>query len=212
MEHKIDIETWPRKAQYHLFKEMDYPHFNVCANVDITKMYDHIHGTDISFNKAMIYITTKVANEIKEFRYRLRRNDVICHEVIHPSYTILTQPEVFSFCSVEYNEDYDAFNSHSNEREKALKGKVDLQDEPSKDNRLYITSLPWVSFTSISHPIDIKSLDSIPRIAWGKFFLDHDKRMMPLSVQVNHVLMDGYHVGKYFERFQEVLDSPEEIF
>ncbi len=31
---------------------------------------------------------------------------------------------------------------------------------------------------------------------------------MPLSVQVNHALMDGVHVGRYYERVQAYLDNP----
>ena len=71
MEKKINLETWPRKAQYELFKTMDYPHFNICANVDITRFYAHIKSEKQSFYTAMIYIATKVANEIPEFRYCL---------------------------------------------------------------------------------------------------------------------------------------------
>jgi len=49
MKKYIDIESWPRKAQYKLFKQMDYPHFNICANVDITEMYSYVKANDISF-------------------------------------------------------------------------------------------------------------------------------------------------------------------
>ena len=30
---------------------------------------------------------------------------------------------------------------------------------------------------------------------------------MPLSVEANHAIMDGIHVGKFFNRFQEIVDS-----
>ncbi len=42
MERKIDLENWPRKQQYDLFRHMDYPHFNICANLDITEMYNYV--------------------------------------------------------------------------------------------------------------------------------------------------------------------------
>jgi chloramphenicol O-acetyltransferase type A len=32
--------------------------------------------------------------------------------------------------------------------------------------------------------------------------------MMPLSVQVNHALMDGIHVGRYYGQVQAYLDNP----
>ena len=31
---------------------------------------------------------------------------------------------------------------------------------------------------------------------------------MPFSVQAHHALMDGFHVGRYFQQAQNYLDSP----
>ena len=49
--------------------------------------------------------------------------------------------------------------------------------------------------------------DSVPRITWGKYFKTADKILMPLSVQAHHALIDGRHMGKYFEKTQELLDN-----
>lgn len=47
---KIDLENWPRKQQYDLFfRHMDYPHFNICANLDITEMYNYVKMNNIPF-------------------------------------------------------------------------------------------------------------------------------------------------------------------
>jgi chloramphenicol O-acetyltransferase type A len=54
------------------------------------------------------------------------------------------------------------------------------------------------------HPVD-----SIPRISWGKYFRDDNLIKMPLSVQVHHALMDGFHVGRYFQQVQKYLDTSE---
>ncbi len=34
---------------------------------------------------------------------------------------------------------------------------------------------------------------------------------MPVSVEVHHALMDGLHVGRYFERFAAYCDAPEQV-
>ncbi len=210
MKREIDIEKWARKAHYEFFKAMDYPHFNICANVNITHFYAYIKSKSLSFYTSMIYITTKVANEIPEFRYRTSANGVIEYDLIHPSFIIMAQPEVFSFCSVDYSNDLDTFAKAVKEKTESLQNTVNLVNEQNQDDQIYITSMPWVTFTSLSHPINIKSVDSIPRIAYGKYFNENDSLKMPLSVQVNHIVMDGVHVGKYFERLQEILDKPED--
>lgn len=49
---------------------------------------------------------------------------------------------------------------------------------------------------------------SIPKITFGKITQDGEKICMPVDVHVNHALKDGFHVGKFVERFQELLKAP----
>lgn len=210
MKKYIDIETWPRKQHFLFFKEMDYPHFNITANVDITTTFSYVKENNLSLFKTLVYLTTKAANNVTEFRYRLDNDKVVEYEMIHPSFTYLTQQEVFSFCTVDYLDDFKQFLIGVNNKIAELTGSVDMEDDPARNDRIFITSIPWVSFTSITHPFNLDSSDSVPRIGWGKYFNENDKIKLPLSVQAHHALMDGLHVGKYFNHLQEMLDHPEE--
>jgi chloramphenicol O-acetyltransferase type A len=206
----LDIETWERKEQYKLFHSMDYPHINICANVDITTLLTKVKENKLSFYNSMIYITCKTANSIKEFRYRIRGEKVVIHDSVHPSFTYLKNKtdEVFNFCIIEYNPNFLEFD-------KAIKDKinetdkVDLSDEEGKDDMLFISSIPWITFTSISHPVSLNKDNSIPRLAWGKYFNEGEKIKMPFSVQVNHALIDGFQLGKFFELLQENIEKFE---
>ena len=35
----INLETWPRHEHFRVFSALDYPHFGLCANVDLTVFY-----------------------------------------------------------------------------------------------------------------------------------------------------------------------------
>jgi chloramphenicol O-acetyltransferase type A len=61
------------------------------------------------------------------------------------------------------------------------------------------------------HPIDLNPVDSVPRFAWGKFFEQGDHLKMPLSVQAHHALMDGVHMGRYYDKVQALLHHPDFI-
>jgi len=74
---------------------------------------------------------------------------------------------------------------------------------------LFMTSIPWVSFTGFMHPVKLSPADSVPRFAWGKFRGEGQKTVMPLSVQGHHALMDGLHAGLFYEEFQRLSDNPE---
>ena len=84
-----------------------------------------------------------------------------------------------------------------------------LENEPGRDDLLYMTALPWVSFTSFNHPMRLHPADSVPRFAWGKFFQQGERLLMPLSVQGHHALMDGIHMGKYYGEVENILQHPE---
>lgn len=206
---EIDMSSWSRRKHFEHFMKLDYPHFNVCANVDITKFKPYIKEKGFSFFVSVLYVAVRAANEVKEFRYRIRDNKVIEHDVVHPSFTVMSQDEAFSFCMSKYYEVFDEFNGRTSQAIELRKEEGSLDFDPLADEYLYMTSLPWISFTSISHPMHLNPVDSVPRIAWGKFFDENDKIKMPLSVHAHHALVDGFHAGRYFEEFQKILDNPE---
>jgi chloramphenicol O-acetyltransferase type A len=205
----LDIEVWNRGKHFNLFRQMDSPHFNICANIDISNLHQFLQSHKQSFFRIMVYLTSKIANDIEEFRYRIRGQQVVVHDQVDPSFTFLTTAEAFSFCTVRYQTDLLKFYHEFDAQIAALKGQISVEDEPGRDDLLYITSIPWVSFTSISHPFHMHPADSIPRISWGKFFEENGKVKLPLSVQVHHALMDGLHVGRYFQDLQELAAGPE---
>lgn len=204
----IDIENWNRKDHFNYFRQFDYPHFNVCADIDITRTYKHIKKNGLPVFISLLYIASKAANRVREFRFRIRGDSVVEHETVSPSFTVMTENEVFNYCTAPFTEDFCSFRKNASELIEKAKRSEGLDDDPARDDLLYITSLPWVSFTSITHPINMHPVDSIPRISWGRFFEDEDLVKLPLSVQAHHALVDGMHVGNYFGLLQEMLNDP----
>lgn len=148
----------------------------------------------------------RAANTIPELRYRIRGEEVVEHEVIHPSFTVMLDEDVFNFCAATFYEDLPTFLQEVTTRMEQAGDEVVIgDDEP--DDLLYITSVPWITFTSIMHPTHQQQHDSVPRIAWDKFERQGERLVMPLSVQAHHALGDGVHIGKYYETLQAWLDQ-----
>lgn len=118
----IDIEAWPRREHFEAFRTFDFPHFNMCANVDLTTFYPFVKQHGISLNVATIYILTHAANAVHEFRYRLRGEEVIEHEIVHPGSTIMGKNDVFSFCTMEYRENFPDFVAENAEKDRERSG------------------------------------------------------------------------------------------
>lgn len=175
----INLETWPRYEQFKVFSAFDQPHAGLCANVDLTTFYPLVKQRGYSINVAIVYVLARAANAIPEFRYRIRGENVVEHEIVHPSSTILTNEDLFSFCTFEYVEDFAMFAAKAVARIADVQAQPTLDDEPGQDNLLFMTAIPWVSFTSFLHPLHLHPADSVPRLAWGKFFKESEFLKMP---------------------------------
>lgn len=194
-----------RRRHFELFHGMDQPHFSITANVDVTALRQN---RNLELTPTIVHCLTRAANEIPELRRRIRGDDVVEHDVVHPSFTVRTDvSDVFSFCEVPYSESITDFIADAVEKMKEMRSSPSLEDEPGRDDYLFMSAIPWVSFTAITHAMHYSPVDSVPRIAWGKIFQSGERALMPLSIQAHHALVDGLHVGRFFERAQSLFDE-----
>jgi len=207
---RIDIETWARREHYQVFGSFDHPHFNMCANVDLTAFHAYVKQRGYSINVAIVYVLSRTANAIPEFRQRIRAGEVVEYDIVHPSSTIPSDSDLFSFCTMDYHKDFPTFAAGAARAIAHVKERPTL-DDSGRGDLLFMTAIPWVSFTSFMHPMNLDPADSVPRFAWGKFFEEGGRLKMPLSVQGHHALMDGLHMGRFYAEVQEYLDRPETV-
>jgi chloramphenicol O-acetyltransferase type A len=207
----LDMQTWPRRDHFKIFGAYDHPHFGMCANVDLTKFYPAVKERGHSINMAIVYLLSRAANAIPEFRYRIRKGQVVEHEIVHPATTILVDEDVFGFAFFDYIEDFPEFAARAEEKIARYQEQPTLEDEPGRDDFLFMTAIPWVSFTSFTHPMHLHPADSVPRFAWGRFFKDGESLKMPLDVYAHHGLMDGIHVGRFFAEVEDYLRDPNMV-
>ncbi|MCF8246731.1 MAG: chloramphenicol acetyltransferase [Saprospiraceae bacterium] len=202
----LDTTTWKRREVFHFFRKFDDPFFNITANVDVALLFDFCKKNKLSFSLASLHCSTLAANAVEEFRMRLVGGEVRTYDIVHPSLTVLHDDETFSFCYLDMQPDLRRFVADG-------RGKIEEQLrtrhlEPGDDehDKLHYSIMPWVSFTGIKHARRFGREDSVPKIVFGKILEENGGKKMPVSVEANHALMDGLHVGKYFQFFQEQLE------
>ncbi len=204
----LDISSWPRKKTYLFFREYDHPFFNVCADVDVTHLYNSVKERNASFFIASLFCSLKAANELEPFRYRLKGEEVIICDTVSAGSTVLNEDETFGFCYFDYRKEYPEFErlaSQTLAQYKAGDLKMDARDDML--DVIHYSVLPWVSFTSFSHARRMSKEDSIPKIVFGKYREEKGEMKMPVSVEVHHALMDGLHMGRYFQNLQQALSE-----
>ena len=155
-----------------------------------------------------MYLLSRAANEVPQLRQRIRGDDVIEHDIVHPTFTVATDRlDEFGFCHVDYSDDLETFVTNATEAMAATRANPVLEDDPDRDDYLFMSSIPWVSFTSVWHAMQYHPHDSNPRIIWGKIFESEGRTLMPLSVQAHHALVDGYHAAQFYARVDELVQT-----
>ena len=200
---EIDIEGWPRRDHYRFFRAFERPHFSVCAEVDVTRIWESSRARERgAFTIAVLWALLRAVNEVEAFRLRFRADGSLwLHDRVGLGPTVLRDDGTFGFARLPYAEDRAAFADHAAAELARARAETGLRaDDPSQDDVVFQSTLPWIRFTSFTNAIPHRD-DSIPRIVFGKFVRESEKVTMPVAVEVHHAVVDGRDGGEYFERF-----------
>jgi chloramphenicol O-acetyltransferase type A len=206
----LELANWPRRELFEFFRAFDKPYFNICTRLDVTDLLVELRNhPGVSVSLAYHYFALKAANEIEPFRYRLRKGQVLVHDVINGGTTVLLPNETFTLVYFDYAETFAEFIGPAQRAVEEIKNDGTFRPRHDDDARIHCTTIPWISFTSFSHARNWRREDSVPKISFGKFVRENDRLLMPFSVEVHHALVDGLHVGRYVARIEEMLAQPE---
>lgn len=210
MKKKIDLNSWPRKSHFEFFNSFDEPFFGVVADVDCTFAYDFCKEKGYSFFLWYLHKALTAANRIENFKFKIEDGEVYLYDEVDATPTVARDNGTFGFSYLKFHKDFETFATEAKKIMKTVKNHDHLfppEDLPVYDHVIQFSSLPWVEFTSLSHARSFSYKDSSPKISFGKLAEKDGKKMMPVSVHVHHGLMDGYHVGQFYEYFQEELNG-----
>lgn len=196
---EVDLARWQRRERYEFFKGLGWPFWSVSFPVDVTGLHRWSHEQGLSFYYALVYLCTKSLEEVEAFHYKDRGEGIVWHDRLVPSFTDLAPgQEDFHIVTLEAGEDLADFCRRAREMSRAQTAFVD--DGAWQDEMVYFTCLPWMPITALSNERDLDPADSIPRLSWGKYVTDPDGRdSLNMTISVNHRLIDGVHVGRFYE-------------
>lgn len=205
MKQKLDLNTWNRKEHFHFFTQMQEPFFGVTVPIDCTAAYQKSKELGVSFFTYYLHKTLVAINATKAFRYRIIENEVYIFDRIDASATILRDDKTFGFSLMEYDENLDSFAEITKKEIVRIQNTTGLITRDFEINLIHFSAVPWVNFTSYSHARSFTFPDSCPKISFGKMMEENGKKTMNMSVHVHHALVDGYDVGLFVNRFEELM-------
>lgn len=205
MRKEIAIENWKRKDHFNFFSQFEEPFFGVTVTVDVTKGYHFVKEQGHSFFLFYLYRALKAANEIEEFRYRINDGKVVLYDSVNASPTINREDGTFGFAYMNYEENEQEFIKNAAAAIYRVKNERGLIPASSGENVIHFSAVPWLNFTSLSHARCFSFPDSAPKISFGKVIWENERARMAVSIHAHHGLMDGFHVGLFVSKFQDLL-------
>lgn len=208
--HLIDMETWARREHFRVYGALEYPYFGITVDLDATGFLPSLKEAGLPVYPAIIHAAAQAANEIEEFRTRIRGDAVVLHDSVAPSFTVPWRDTLFSFCAVAFEPDRERFVRRClEEMDRASQAESLIQIGEQRDDLLFMTCFPWRSFTGMTHPASPSAKDSIPRLAWGKVTRKEGRDVLPFNLMMHHGLADGLHAARFFTRLEALLTAPQ---
>lgn len=203
---KIDVDTWARKEYFeHYFSNVPCT-YSMTVKLDITK----IKEKQIKLYPAMLYYITTVVNRHSEFRIAFNENNElgIFSEML-PCYTVFHKDsETFSNLWTTYSSDFHKFcRSYENDilqygNQKGMIGKPNVPD-----NNFTVSMIPWTTFDGFNLNLQKEYNYLKPIFTIGKYYHENGRTLLPLAIQVHHAVCDGFHVCRFINELQELINS-----
>ncbi len=205
---KIDKATWERREIYDFFSAMSNPFYMVTFTVDITPVYRYAKAAGLSFYYAMVYLCTRALNRVDAFLYTIREGEIHKIEARSPSFTDLKKGgELFYIVTMPCEGSIGDFCRAAAARSAAQSTFIDQGTET--DDLIYFSCLPWVEMTALTNERNLEPEDAVPRISWGKYVETEGRKKLNISVEVNHRLIDGLHIGRFYEALAAEMEALE---
>jgi chloramphenicol O-acetyltransferase type A len=203
----VDLETWPRRGAFELFRTYANPFFNVCVPLEAGALLEFVRARPgVSFATACLYLALRTARGYEPFRYRLRDGGVVIHDELHAGTATLAGGEL-AFMYFAWSDHFPTFQENARrDQAEADAGAIDPRHEVT--DLIYFSTLPWIAFTGLTHARSGRADDSVPRVTFGRYHASGGQVVIPIAVEVHHALMDGLHVGVFLDRLQAAFRDP----
>ncbi len=203
----VDTVNWNRREHFEFFSSMANPYFGVVTEVECTKAYETSKKHGYSFFAYYLHKSTAAVNSVEELKYRIVNDQVVKFGTIHAGTTIGREDGTFGFAFIPFTPDFDEFYNKLKSEIELVKssGGLRLNNDAIKKDLIRYSTFPWKSFTSLLHPTNNDNKESVPKITFGKYSIKNEKMYLPVSIEANHGLVDGFHLAQYLHEFEAQL-------
>ena len=204
----IDLNAWSRGNLFQFYIDKMRIVMSLTVDIDVKNLKLYSKKTGIPFYPLMLWVVSKVINNHDEFKYSWdNEGNLIRWDYVSPSYTDFhSDDENFTKMVTEYSDDLTEFYGRvMADRERYKNDRAMLDNQPL--NFFDVSCLPWVKYKHFDVHVFDEGKFLAPVVTWGKYEQTEDKLLMPLTMNIHHAVADGFHLSRFFNEVQELIDS-----
>lgn len=203
---RIQLDSWARREHFEHYRSQVPCTYSMTTKLDITALVE----AKVRFYPAMLYLITRAVNRFPEFCMDFDSEGKLgVYGEMHPCYTIFHRDsETFSNLWTEYTEDYRAFCRAYERDLEQFGGNKSMMAKPGVPaNTFPVSMIPWESFDGFNLNLEKGYGYLLPIFTMGRYTRDNGRYLLPLSIQVNHAVCDGFHVCRFISALREMIDG-----
>lgn len=204
----VNLNEWSRGSLFKFYIDKMRIVMSLTADVDVTKLRAYSKKNNLNFYPLMLWVVSKIINSHDEFKYSWDdAGNLIKWDFVSPSYTDFhADDENFVKMVTEYSDDLFEFCSRvDKDRQRHKNERAILVNQPP--NFFDVSCLPWIKYSHFDIHVFDEGKFLAPVVTWGKFEEKDGKLIMPLTMNIHHAVADGFHLSRFFNEVQELMDS-----
>lgn len=200
---KTEVKDFKRMDLFKHYHANTNPFAFVTTRVEITNLYNFCKKHK-NYYATIGYYVALAMNQVEEFKYRYEDNKIYKYDTISPSFTQMFDDETIGYFRCTMTDNYSEFIKDFQETEKTFK-KTHQSSANKDEGEVWLSCEPWFNATGLIPPFN-KDI-TIPQVIWDKFKLEDNKCYINLMIMVHHGFADGFHIGKFINTFQELVQN-----
>ena len=195
MKQIIDIENWERKENFNFFRHFQNPQLSITSEVECGGAKQRAKAAGQSFFLHYLYAVLRAANEIPEFRYRIK----------------IKENGKFFTTRFPYHDDFDTFYQEARLIIDAIPEDGDPyaaengQVADGDYGLILLSATPDLYFTSITGTQEKRSGNNYPLLNAGKAIIREGRLVMPIAMTIHHGFIDGHHLSLFYKKVEDFL-------
>lgn len=203
----IDKAHWARREYFDHYVSQVPCTYSMTVSLDITRL----RQAGRRLYPAMLHALTTAVNRHAEFRTAFSAGGELgVYSDMVPCYTVFhRESETFSNLWTEYFPRYEDFLAAYETDLRLYGDRLGMTGKPGvPENSFPVSMVPWASFEGFNLNLQ-KGYDYLlPIFTIGRYREEGERTLLPLAAQVHHGVCDGFHLCRFLNDVQELLNQP----